>query len=166
MTRRSRQPVPQPVMQLRRGEYPTVDVTVEHVATVGGISTHNIAVNLAQTAVPERKYAADSCNALYVRGTVKLLFGQTKLDGDGVRTLLIVQMGLNNAARFFESMLPLAANLEALAKNGPPSAPLIVKDEPKQTVEFAAGLVFMAVSSSDCCLDFYQASAFSLGAAV
>jgi hypothetical protein len=155
----------QPMTSHRKGEYPTVDVIVEHVGTVGGLSTHNIAVNMGQTAVPERKYAADACSAVLVRGTVKLLFGQTRLDGTSLRTLLIVQMGLSNAARFYESMVAMP-DLEKIASQSPSADPLEVKDEPAQTVELAAGLVFMAVSSSDCCLDCYQASAFSLGAAI
>jgi hypothetical protein len=165
MTKRNRQPVVQHVTQHRKGEYPTVDVIVEHVATVGGLSTHNIAVNMSQTAVPERKYAADSCSAVLVRGTVKLLFGQTRLDGASLRALLIVQMGLSSAARFYESMVSMK-DLEAIASQSPEAVPLEFTEEPTQTVELAAGLVFMAVSSSDSCLDCYQASAFSLGAAI
>ncbi|MBI3055467.1 MAG: hypothetical protein HYY77_15730 [Betaproteobacteria bacterium] len=133
-------------------------------ASVAGRTTMSIGINLESAQVPDRRYVADTANAIYSDDRIKFLFGQTKLDG-GLRSLLII----NFAADRLETFL---ASVDAMQQ---PSLREIIDHlqlqkvtleeisrEPEQTTSLVANLIGAGVSGREACLDFYHISPFSI----
>jgi hypothetical protein len=157
----------QSTSHVRQNEGSNVPVILGQVATVNGLSVQMAAVKLSDAPVPERKYVADVCGVTYVPGTVQLLFGQRRIGGDGLRSLLVIQMSSSGAVRFLAAISQLAPQtLEEMAKVtgivAEKSAP--INTEPEQTVALAASFVLLASAVDETTMDFYQASAFAISA--
>ena len=70
------------------GEGALVDVTVHHITDVSGRSGVAMYLDISSAPAPERKYAADT-SSVWVKGsTIKLLFGQQRMGGEGLLSLM------------------------------------------------------------------------------
>ena len=153
----------------REGEGVEVDVVIDQFLASDGSKVTNIGINLGAAQVPDRRYVADACAVSMAHGTVKIMFGQERIDGSAWRSLVLVQMSAASASRFLGTLSqpgsPVADpnnpsrqfGIELLASN--------VK-EPDQAIALSANLAVVAINESEACLDFYQASPFSLSGAV
>jgi len=152
---------------VRPSEGVPVPVVLGQVANVNGLSIQTAMIKVADAPVPERKYVADVCGIEYVPGTVKMLFGQKRIGGDDLRSLLVIHMSHSGATRFLTATEQLTpTTLEVMAKQAGISteASMPIKHEPSQTIAMAAGVVMLAASPEDTTMDFYQASSFALQA--
>ncbi|KWR88746.1 hypothetical protein RM96_17685 [Cupriavidus sp. IDO] len=94
-----------------------------------------------------------------------LLFGQERISGNELRSLLVVKMTPVGVQHFMDAIgaMPKPTVKELMAAVGAPSEALrSIDNEPDQTVAFAANLVASSFAGFEACFDFYQASAFSM----
>jgi hypothetical protein len=157
--------VPRP----RPGEGVNIDVSLLAVPGTDG-KAKAIMMDLSKAKVPDRRYAADVCAIRGIRGTVKIMFGQERVDGNGWRTLLVIEMSEMAVSRFLESCDEMKNpsydeivshsryKAEALSTN------VSEPSQPNQAASLFANLGLVAISDNESCIDFYHASAFSLGA--
>jgi hypothetical protein len=133
-----------------------------------GRSVAQLGLDLSQAVVPDRKYAADTCSLLYSNQTVRIIFGQERFNGDGLRSAVVVKMSPRAVVQLLamiDSTMP-ASFVEALLGTEGVEVQKLASStmEPAQvTVVLAANLAMPAVSGMEACIDFYQASPFALG---
>lgn len=150
---------------IRPGEGTLLDVLPETEPTPAGSTSITFAVQLGSAPVPDRKYVADVCTVLYSPNGFRLLFGQERLGGKELRSLVVIHMAAAGVARLiksFENMKQpsLAELVETLAVQ--PESLSTMPQEPDQTVALSANMTLGAIAGREACLDFYQASPFSI----
>jgi len=153
----------------RPGEGVVLDVDVKQFTASDGSEVANFNIDLRSAQVPDRKYTADTCAVAQASGTVKIMFGQERVDQTGWRSLLIVHMSTESVSRFL-SMLEQLKNPtldEVVAKSKIAAESLASKaSEPDQAIALTANLGFVGIAGNESCVDFYQASPFSIGAVI
>ncbi len=167
MSKKSR-PVSVARHAVRPGEGAALHVTRVSRVGVDGKTTAALGVNLASAPVPERKYVADVFDVSFEDGLARLLFGQARIDGKGLRSLLVIHLGGEAAAHFMESTsaksgpdaMTFEQSLESLKLNA--AKPMKNMEEPTQTVALKASAMYSAFSGVDSCIDFYQISPASI----
>jgi len=152
--------------KIRQGEGFAIDVSV-----MGSGGELGVGIDLSKARVPDRRYAADVCALARVHGTVKMMFGQERVDGQGWRSLLVIEMSESSASQLVESMSEMknptldeiaqAASLNAEELSAKASEP----GHPNQAIALSANLALVAVSANEACIDFYHASPFAMGVA-
>jgi hypothetical protein len=153
----------------RVGEGAQLDVVHRSLVKADGTTSAMLGINLAQAPVPERRYVAEVGGISYSNEAVRIMFGQIKLGTDALRSLLVIHMGPIAVRQFLASVKEMQnPSLDEIAnREGVHSEDLRqVVNEPEQTVAFAANIIAAAVSGREACLDFYQASSFSMATAV
>ena len=155
-------------MDNRPGEGVFLDAVVNTFVGTDGKTIAQMGINLAAAQVPDRKYYADICGITSFRGTVKLMFGQERVNSTELRSLLVVQMSEDSVGRFLSTIdqvkNPTFLEAAASATSKFELEPLTTKiTEPVQAIALPANLVFCGVSGTDACADFYQASPFAIG---
>lgn len=154
----------------RPGEGSPINVSVQTFVATDGRTIAQLGTDLSQAVVPDRRYAADTCAVTYVNQTVKIIFGQERLNGDGLRSALVVKMSPRAVAQLLAmidaSLTP--AFVQATHDEGVEVQKLALPTiEPTQvTVVLAANLALPAISSMEGCIDFYHASPFAVGVAM
>ncbi len=153
--------------RVRPGEGAAVHVQQRLVPVVGG-TVLELLLRLGDAPVPDRRYPADLAWVDRNDGHVRLMFGQRRLSGDKLRSLVIVTMTCEAAERFLSTCLDFGPALQKyLHDSRTDSAELIaLSDEPEQTVVLVANIVALAHSSNEATLDFYHASARAMHEAI
>ena len=154
----------------RTGEGTPIDVVQHSVVKPDGTGVAVLGINLAQAPVPERRYVADVGTVSFESGTIKVMFGQRKLSSEALRSLVVIHMSPNAVAQFLDSVKGMEKpSLDEIGQKIGIEPEVLAKafsEEPEQTVAFAANIVAVAVAAKESCLDFYQASSFSIAGAV
>jgi len=122
-----------------------------------GLRSQTFGIKLNEAVVPDRKYAA-SAYAVVATGhdVVHFVFGQQKLVGDGLRSMLDIQLTRKQAENFI-------ASIEGKSWDTVLSTPPFrLNEEPEQTIGLVASFAIGAATEEDGTLDFYYASAFTL----
>lgn len=145
-----------------------IDVTTASVAGADGQLGVALGVDLSKAQVPDRRYAADVCSVARVRGTVKVMFGQERVDGSGWRTLLVIEMSEVAISQFLQSVDSMKnPTLEQIAagSNFQPEELTEASEptQPNQAVSLVANLVLTAFAGNEACIDFYHMSPFAVG---
>lgn len=144
-------------------------VVLEQFTATDGTQVTNIGIDLNQAPVPDRRFAADSCALIVKDGTVKILFGQDRVTGDGWRSLVIVQMSSRAAGRFLGSLQHPNNMFLEIKKTTTELFGVeelvdsFIEPPQGQAIALAANLPAIAITDNETCLDFYQASPFALG---
>ena len=155
----------------RPGEGSTViAAAIQTFVSTDGKSVSQLGMNLSHAEVPDRKYAADTCAVSYQHQSVRIIFGQERFDGTGLRSAVAVKMSPRAVVQLLASMdssipqtLMQAIKDEGIEVEKVTSAAM----EPTQAVVvLAANLALAAASGGEGCIDFYQASPFALGVAL
>lgn len=133
----------------------------------GGSGVASLDLDLSNLPVPERRYTADVAGLLQSKSLVRMLFGQTKVDGIQIRSMLDVHFSMAGITRFLNTTQALEPVFEHLKLNyGVTRSDLTdFSDEPNQTIGLTANIVMSSCSEWESCLDFYQISPFSIAAA-
>lgn len=149
----------------------SINVSVQTFISTDGRSIAQLGVNLSQTVVPDRKYAADTCAVSYANQVVRIIFGQERFNDHGLRSAVVVKMSPRAVVQLLamiDSSMP-AGIVEALCSTEGVEVQKLASStlEPAQaTVVLAANLALPALSGMEACIDFYQASPFALGVAM
>jgi hypothetical protein len=150
----------------RIGEGAQIDAQIVRTQLSDGSVQLGYSFDLTDVPVPDRKYTADIALIQYSNEVLKLGFGQEKMGiGDGLRSLLVVHFVTRGASQFIDSMAQMSApSFEELLNASPVQARELYEltEEPSQTLAFSANLLSVAISGREACLDFYNASPFSM----
>ena len=167
MSSRKRNVVPG-TQALRPGEGHIVPTRLEQRLSVTGETDAFLEFQIGNAPVPQRKYTADFVGLVRDLNRGKLLFGSKRVDGKGLRSLLVVQMSKRAIAHMLYTIERVKDPTyeEIVATLGIQIEPVQpVKEEPSQTVPLSANVVLAAMSGEECCVDFYEASPFAFRSA-
>ena len=122
-------------------------------------------LDMSSAPVPQRRYMADVCAIRLANDDFKFIFGQERLDGDGLDSALVVRFNAYAALTLLASIeemdRPSLAVIANTCRISP--QPLIeITKQPSQTAILIANLAAIAVSGFDTCIDFYYASPFAI----
>ena len=95
--------------RIRDGEGVLVATTRRMVPRPDGTTSFEMSVDMGEAPVPERRYVADIASVNYRDGTIYLVFGQRKLVGSRLRTMVVLTMsslGVLNFLKACESIAP------------------------------------------------------------
>jgi len=150
--------------RLRDGEGVVVTTTRRMIPRPDGTTSFEMSADMGDAPVPERRYVADIACVSYRDGTIYLVFGQRKLVGNRLRTMVVLTMsslGVLNFLKACEGIAP-AVLTKFLAPD------LVLKpddfeEEPSQVVDLAANIIVAGFSGREACFDFYFVSPYVLG---
>lgn len=142
---------------IRAGEGAPVGVQVSRLADGDG-SGIAFAVEVAAAPVPDRRYAADVAGAIVSEKLTRLFFGQTKLVGSELRSLLVVHMGLSATARFLENSEGLIASIREYCERAKVALEpqQVLEAEPNQVVAVEANILGVTFAASEATIDCYH----------
>jgi hypothetical protein len=153
----------------RQGEGVLIDVDVTTHIGASGTSVATVGLNLGNAPVPERSYGSDVFSVGFARGVVSMCFGQTKpRDESSLHSLLVVRMSPHGARSFLASLTQKLSGIDmsietALVMNaGEAEEQFQMTEDPDQMVKLTANLAIIAVNNGEACIDFFNASPFSL----
>ena len=163
MARQNQRVARQSAVSVRREQRPGEGVFVD-IIRQGDEGSYKFRADFSDLPVPTRNYVADFTGmSVDQHNTVRILLGQRKVVGDGLRSLLVLHMPGDDIVRFVDSLNPMMERSSG-ARSQLPSwtlkQPLL--EEPAQTVALSATIALAGFSGSLGCLDFYQASPFSI----
>ena len=143
----------------RPGEGALVDVV-----RMGGPNSHvmQYSADLSMVPVPDRRYPSDVAAIVDDEYMVRLLFGQRKIAGMGLRSLLVIHMTFDSIKQFLTALEPLEKKHLELLKKLPGGKLFEIGEEPQQTVALAATAAIAGFTGTESCLDFYHSSPFSI----
>jgi hypothetical protein len=149
---------------LRKGDGTAIDVVQQRSVQTSGQTQITFGMNLNDAPVPNRRYVADVAMVLERHGTVNVIFGQEKIGEDALRSMLVVQMSPVAARNFLNSFAQLNPSLSDVVKQmgSAPEKLHALKEGSSQAVAFSANLSAAAMAGEEACLDFYNASPFSI----
>jgi hypothetical protein len=146
----------------RPGEGATISVVRHQTPGVSGVTNISLTVDLGSAPVPERRYVADVGTVVLAHEGARLVFGQSKVTGRDLRSLIVIHMSAYGVHQFLRStpdMLKTAK--EFMQRNQLTVGDLAeINEEPNQTVALAANLVAASYSGTEACMDFYHTSPF------
>jgi hypothetical protein len=99
---------------------------------------------------------------ILVQEGARLIFGQSKVTGDGLRSLIIVHMPAYGAHQFLRSTPDMLKTAKKFMQQNQLTVGSLteINEEPNQTVALAANLIAASYSGTEACMDFYHASPF------
>jgi hypothetical protein len=150
--------------RIREGEGVVVTTARRMVPRPDGTTSYEMAVDMGDAPVPERRYVADIASVSYRDGTVYLVFGQRKLVGRGLRTMVVLTMSSLGVLNFLKACEGIPS--EVLNKFVSPNLMLKtdeLEEEPSQVVDLAANIIVAGFSGREACFDFYFVSPYVLG---
>ena len=142
----------------RQGEGHTLDITI---STTDG--NENIGhMDLGNLPVPDRRFACDAVGLKVLTSGVQLFFAQSKPIGDGLLSLLVLNMAPESVSQFLHSApLSFPENFRIAFPRHPDVCITDFQHEAEQTVILAASIVLAGYTGTNGCMDFYYASPFS-----
>lgn len=146
---------------LRQGEGFALPTDRRQIVKVDGTTISEVAFKLSDAPAPERRYIADIYGVLPTIGGYKLLFGQEKIGGAGLRSLLVVQMTDEAVRRFVDITAEFPTPGQFVSEDASLDRPSVIEQEPDQTLAVRANVVSAALSNGESCMDFYQISPFA-----
>ena len=146
----------------RMGEGYAVEVAIIPAAKAGDQAHYSI--DMGGLPVPDRRLSCDAVALVRSDFMMKLLFAQQNAVGDGVVSLLVVQMNFEAVENFVRTMVPLEEGIAKLEdKHNFPKGKLSEFKGPVQhSATVNASIVMAGYSGTDGCLDFYYTSPFAI----
>ena len=129
---------------------------------VSGVTNISLTVDLGSAPVPERRYVADVGTVILAHEGARLVFGQSKVSGSGLRSLIVVHMSAYGAHQFLRSTPDMLKTAKKFMQQNQLTVGSLTEigEEPNQTVALAANLIAASYSGTEACMDFYHASPF------
>lgn len=145
----------------RQGEGVPLTMVRQSVDSSGEVMS--LEIDLRNLPVPDRRYTADVVALVQSDEFVRMIFGQTQVDGIKLRSLLDIHFPKNAIHRFLRSLEKIDSTLEHLkSKYGiQPAQITTVVEEPSQTIGLTANMIMASVSNRESGLDFFHMSSFS-----
>jgi hypothetical protein len=131
--------------------------------------TISVGLDLAHAPVPARRYAAELCQVTLFDNELRLTFAQRTPSGKDLDSVLVLRLNPKAALGFVDSVEQMNnPGIAAIAKStGVEAEKLHVIDSnpvhPGNFANMIANFVAVGVSEYEACMDFYHASAFSMG---
>jgi hypothetical protein len=149
----------------RPGEF-TVPVSKQTIPAPDGSSQVSVSIRLEDVPIPDRRYTADVGTVLFDGSIVRVVFGQKRLVGDDLRSLVIVSVSPDRLRRFLDSCTTFLPELDAFIEKNCVAKPelLELNREPEQTVAVASNIITAARAGREASIDFYHTSAAAVHA--
>lgn len=147
-------------VQHRPGEGYLLDMTVVDSDT----SSQTVVVNGLSVPVPDRKYACDAAQVLFTNTGVRLLFGQCLPVGNGLLSMLVINIAAESIMQFLGSInheFEESAKAYLKDKGGVPSLSTF-QENAEQSVVLTGSFILAGYTGFASCLDIYNASPFSI----
>jgi len=122
-------------------------------------------LDISTAPAPQRHYAAEIAAVQSQDGEARLVFAQRSLGADGLESALVVRMNPHAASQMLESLDTMASPGVAKIADLMSIRPLALTDisqRPNSTARVVANFAAVAISGYDTCIDFYQASPWSM----
>ena len=143
----------------RPGEGHAVDLTI--VSTDKGSVTGTL--DLSGLPVPDRRFACDAVGIRIDEQQVKLLFAQKQPIGEGLLSMLVINMAPEAVVQFLSSVHErFTSDYSEFSKHFPPGKITAFEQNAQQSVVLTSSMVMAGYNGSNGCLDFYYASPFSV----
>lgn len=128
-----------------------------------GSTALTLGFDLSQAASPDRSYAAELAGIAYENGIVKLMFGQATRSG-AVRSLVEISMSPAASIQALRTIEELRnPSIEDLVKIDGTALPLTdFKEDPPEVARLKAYMMLTAFAGTETCIDFYDASPFTM----
>ena len=98
---------------------------------------------------------------------VRLVFGQTQVNGRDLRSLLDIHVPANGIRQFLRSIDDVDESLRQLMAQGYSASEMqAIETEPEHSVGLSANVIATAFAAGEACLDFYALSTFSVAHAI
>lgn len=137
------------------------------VPKTNGTSLVEFSFSLEEAPVPERRYVADATLAVKTEDHVQIIFGQFKVGGRDLRSMVVIKMSFDAVRAFLNSCVQFTPSLRAAVEHGGVHVPpclVAPREEPSQAVVLAANLIAAAFSGREAALDLYNSSPFAVRA--
>ena len=143
----------------RDGEGYAVEATVQHHA---GVATFQLSVSDAP--VPDRRFSADTAAVQVTAFRTRLCFGQSKPVGNGWLSMVVVELSSEGVTHFLTAVQDSKNGGKFLAPPRANGASDLTEfnSSPDHAVILSANLTCAGFVGSEGCMDFYNASAFSV----
>lgn len=145
----------------RPGEGALVDVV-----RTSGAANHVIqfSADLSMAPVPDKRYVADIVNVVQSEAarSVRVLFGQRKIVGKGLRSLLVIHMTFESVWQFLGSLDNFNGETKKAFKDIERGTLYQIEEEPEQTVALSSSIIVAGITGAEACLDMYYVSPFSI----
>lgn len=141
-----------------------VPASNHNIKLIDGSMAQAVGIDLAQATCPDRSYPAELAGVVYENGTVKLLFGQATRGGK-VRSLIEISMAPLAVIQLLNVIEELKnPSLEDLFRQTGEVVRTLTKfdEDPPEVARLKANMVSMGFSGSEACVDFYDASPFTM----
>ena len=122
-------------------------------------------LDLSSAPIPTRRYAAELCNIRYVNGEAKLIFAQSDLLGESIDSAVQIRMNPISVLQFSQSLQMIQnPSVEQIldALNVDAQELSVIGSSPSQIANMFSNIVSCAIAGYDTCLDFYNATPFSM----
>jgi hypothetical protein len=139
-------------------------VSRREVSNPDGSKAVFVGFDMALAPVPDRKYVADAANFIQADDSAKLLFGQRKISGSSLRSLLVVHLSNESLTQLADISRQISVQLSAYLKERKLDTIsfLDINEEPAQTIGFSANIIGCAYAGTEATMDFFHASAFAM----
>lgn len=142
-----------------RGEGESTLSGVKFHGAQGNTGTVSFEIDLNTAAAPARKFVADAFNIQKNGASYRLLFGQTKIDGSGLRALIDLQATAQALTQLADTMFPMP-----IAEGSARAGLYEMTSEPAQAIAVNANFFRISFGPMGACIDCYYASPFSMQA--
>lgn len=153
----------------RPNEGTSLDIKLDTTVGLDGKTSLFMGADLSKAPVPDRRFVTDMCSAIMRPYRIKIVFGQERIDGKGLRSAIVVQMspvGGANFVRILDSMKNPSYREIAESEKIPTETLSPITDEPPQALTLMANMALTAITGHESCIDFYEASPFAMGVAI
>lgn len=146
----------------RPGEGAILATHRQQSVNVDGTTGIALAIDMSSAPVPERRYVADVASVVRVADSVRLIFGQSRVGNNELRSLVVIHMPSLGIHQFLSSADEIKAAMVGFAKKFRLSVGQLtqIQVEPLQTVALAATIIMASVSGREACMDFYYSSPY------
>jgi len=142
----------------RPGEGHTVDITIAGVAgnTVTGM------LDLSTLPVPDRRFSCDAVGVDIVAGMYRLLFAQRQPVGEGLLSMLVINMAPESIEQFLATVSDAFLKAAKGLALDPEGSVTQFSRNADQSVVLSSSVIMTGYSGSNGCMDFYYASPFAV----
>ena len=133
------------------------------IPAAGGGTTLAISFDVSHAPVPQRRYTADVAWVEYREPIVKMMFAQQRVDGENLRSLIVLHMTTEATRRFVESCESFTPTVKLVVeRSGGHASPLVRPSrEPEQTVALTCNAIAGALAQGEVCMDCYHVPPFA-----
>lgn len=146
-----------------RGEH-VIAVTKRIIPNPDGSTSIEASLSLDGAPVPDRRYAADTVHLDRVGDAIHIMFGQTTINRERLRSLVVIKVYPETIRRFLGTCGTFWPQFQAFIERNKIEKPKLMplKEEPAQVVALVANVLAAGYTGREAVMDFYHFNALAL----